>query len=488
MLLVLLLLSHVYAVIVRADREPHMDETEYLHASWLMANGGRLYETFFEHHSPFFFRILEPLAPGEAADVVQYVTHARWLAGAFGLVSLVSLAWILARAAPGSAPIAVAVLLATGPMWLRGFADVRAEVFALAFFFGGAAVALWTRRGWSGIGVGLVAVSCLWNPKWPIACVAVGLLWLFRCEQRLRGIAAALITTGFGFGVLRLLVPFDTWWFFNFEVNRALARAVEDSQWALDTFFQGGVPFLFVPEALSPWLLLPAALVVTGAFLIDRNVSRIFPVALLAAAFLELRFVYPWPAIWSHYYLMWSVAGAATIGMVPSSMQLIMMRRDLETRVATATSAVVGGTILLLALAHVVAVAPSRGDTAPYWVSQKWLRERLRPGDVVWIEPTRHPISIRDAHYYWFSVGQMTSGADILRKTDRGRRFLPPTDDLPTCAPPPNLRFTLHPRRARMTKEAECLDRLIASGQARKTMIFDVYETRLLESRATRPH
>jgi hypothetical protein len=485
-LLALLLVSHVYAVLVRADREPHMDETEYLHASWMMANGERLYETFFEHHSPFFFQIFVPLAPGENADVKPYVTHARWLAGAFGLVSLLALGTILWRVAPMAAPIGIGLMLATGPMWLRGFADIRPEVFALAFFLAGTAIALRTRKAAGGVGIGLVAISCLWNPKWPVACVAVGLIWLSLCDRRLRGIAAAAATTAAGFLVLRLIVPFDTWWFFNFEVNRVLARAVGESQWVLDSFFKGGVPFLYVPDAFGPWLVVPAALLLIGAFAVSRNPSHLLPVALLAAAFVELRFLYPWPGIWAHYYLMWAIAGAAVIASLPSAMTVLMQRAAVRTPLIRTVTLLVNSMLVLLVLAHVVAVAPTRGDAAPYWVSQEWMRERLRPGERVWVEPTRHPISVKDAHYYWFSVGQMAGGADQLRQTERGRRFLPPPAPYPTCTQPPNLRFTLHPRRASLTEAAECLDRLIAAGRARKTTIFDVYEIRLLESEATR--
>lgn len=488
LLVLLLLLAHVYAVIVRADREPHMDETEYLHASWMMANGERLYETFFEHHSPFLFKVFEPLAPGEGEDVRPYVTHSRWLAGAFGLVSLLSLVALMWRVSPAAAPIAIALLLATGPMWLRGFADIRAEVFALAFFCAGTALALLTSRWYGGVGVGLVAVSCLWTPKWPIACVVVGIFWLALCRERGRGVAAALTTLAAAFAALRLIVSFDSWWFFNVEVNAVLTRLVGTSQQALDTYFQGGKPFLFVPDAFAPWIVIPAALVSLGAFVIDRRPLRLLPVTLLLAAFLEMRVLYPWPAIWAHYYLMWSVAAAAVIAVVPSSIAVLLARIGARSALAATLTRLVTGTIILLALAHVVAVAPERGDAATYWVSEPWLRERLEPGDVVWIEPTRHPIAVRDAHYYWFSVGQMADGAAVLRQTERGRRFLPPPEDFPPCTTPANLRFTLDPRRAGLSEAGTCFERLLAEGRLHKTTIFDVYEIRLLESEANPPH
>ncbi|MEA2462647.1 MAG: hypothetical protein QOJ98_394, partial [Acidobacteriota bacterium] len=180
-LLAAALLMQVYATVVRADREPHMDENEYMHAGWLMANGGRLYETFFEHHSPLFFKTLELLAPvGERVDVRPYYVHARWLCGAFGLLALLAFAALLWRIGPEASAIGVALLVATGPLWLRSFLEVRAETFAIAFFCIGSYMAMRWRGAASGFGIGLVAVSCLWQPKWPLACVAIGLIWLGR--------------------------------------------------------------------------------------------------------------------------------------------------------------------------------------------------------------------------------------------------------------------------------------------------------------------
>ncbi|MDQ3282446.1 MAG: hypothetical protein M3Q69_13680, partial [Acidobacteriota bacterium] len=121
-------------------------------------------------------------------------------------------------------------------------------------------------------------------------------------------------------------------------------------------------------------------------------------------------------------------------------------------------------------------------DTTTYWISQKYLREHLRPGERVWLEPPRHPISVRDAHYYWFSVGQMTSAARVLRQTPRGARYLPSPDDFPVCTVPPQLRYTLDPRRVSLPIASQCMQRLADSGRARRTVFFDVWEVGLLKS------
>ncbi|MFP5247611.1 MAG: hypothetical protein ACLGH0_13045, partial [Thermoanaerobaculia bacterium] len=202
---------------------------------------------------------------------------------------------------------------------------------------------------------------------------------------------------------------------------------------------------------------------------------RVFPLLLFAAAFLELRFIHPWPAIWSHYYLMWSIGAAMVLAAVPSSLALLLEKSRLRRPIVTGVTL----TALLLVSAHVIAVIPVRGDASSYWVSQKYLREQLRPGETIWIEASRHPVSVRDAHYYWFSVGQMVGVADELRKTPRGARFLPPTNDLPVCALPEGFRYTLDPRRSGLAEAGACMERLIAEGRVRKTVIFDVWEVRV---------
>jgi hypothetical protein len=479
-MLAAVLAFHVWAVIARADREPHMDENEYLHAGWMMANGERLYETFFEHHSPFFFKALEVIAPeGERVDVRPYFVRARWLCGAFGLIALAGFAALLWRAALEAAAIGVGLLLATGPLWLRGFAEVRAEPFALAFFWVGAVAAMHRRGAIGGVGIGLVAISCIWMPKWPVACVAVGLLWLFRCEKKVAGIATAAVTLAAGFAALRAIVPLDVWWFFNFDVNSVLAGQVDGSQWALDTYFGGGIPFMHVPDAFHPWLVVPAVLIVAAAFAIDRNAWRLLPLLVLLGAFIEIRIVYPWPAIWAHYYLMWGIASAGVLALVPSSIEVLLRRASVREPMRRAASIAIHSAAFLLVAAHLVALAPVSGDGATYFVSARWLSERLQPGERVWIEAPRHPITVRDAHYYWFSVGQMASGANELRKTERGRRYLPPPENFPVCDPNSNLRFTLDARRVELAGAATCMEQLVSSGKAHPTVFSDVWELRL---------
>ncbi|HYO76723.1 MAG TPA: hypothetical protein VE010_09695 [Thermoanaerobaculia bacterium] len=480
-LLALTLGAHVYSAIALAGRDPHLDETEYVHAGWLMANGERLYETFFEHHSPLFLGTLAALAPAEErVDVRPYFVRARIVVSAFGGIALASLAFVLWRAAPEAAAIAIALLFGSGSMWLSGFAEVRAEAFALAFLLGGLALIVASRGAIGGLGVGFAVIACLWNPKWPIVSLAIGVVWLVRTEKRVAPFIAALITSVAGFAAIRAFVPFDLWWFFNYDVNLALGGVVGNRPETLARYFRGGIPFLYVPAAFRPALIVPAAMIVLASLRIDRSFARAVPLILLGAAFLELRFVYAWPAIFPYYYLMWSIAAAATLAVLPASIAALLR----STRIARPVFLATAAGMIVVTGAHAVAMIPARDDGGIYWRAQRELVSRMRPNDVVWLEPHRHPVSVRDAHYYWFAIYQHAAIARTLRESERGRRFLPPFNDVPTCAPPPNLRFTLDSTRP-LPQTRECMQRLFASGRVLRVLgAVDVYELRLLESAA----
>ena len=480
-LLALMLAAHIYSALALAGRDPQMDENEYMHAGWLMANGERLYETFFEHHSPLFLGTLSTLAPAEErVDVRPYFVRARMLASAFGFVALASLAFVLWRAAPEAAAIAIALLFGSGSMWLRGFAEVRAEAFALAFLLGGLALIVVSRGAVGGVGVGLAVIASLWNPKWPVVSLAIGVVWLVRTEKRVAPFLAAIATSAAGFAAVRALVPLDVWWFFNYDVNLALRDVIGNRPETLTRYFRGGVPFLYVPAAFRPAVVVPAALIVLASVRLDRSFARALPLILVGAAFVELRFVHAWPAIFPYYYLMWSIGAAATIAVLPASIAVLLR----ATTIARPVFLAVAASLMLAAGAHAVAMIPAQDRGGIYWTSQRALVSRMRANDVVWLEPHRHPVSVRDAHYYWFAIYQHASIARTLRQSERGRRFLPPFGDVPTCAAPPNLRFTLDSARP-LPETRGCMQRLFQSGRLRPVLgAVDVYELRLLESAA----
>lgn len=485
--LAVLLALHVAAVGLSVNREPHVDETESLHAAWLMAQGRELYVDFFEHHSPFFFAALEPLAPAsERVDAQPYFVRARWLCAVFGLIALASFGALFWRTAPEAAPIAIASILATGALWQRALTEVRADPFALAFFWTGALIAIRRRGALSGIGIGLIAVASLWHPKWPLPSLAVGCVWLVLLArrrspaERAQAITGAILTTAAGFSVLRMMMPLDRWWFFMFDVNAALTRLAGASQFVLENTFHGATPLLFVPGAFHPWIVVPAAALVMAATFHEPHVERLLALTLLGAAWLEIRFIYPWPVIWTHYYVMWCLAAAVIYGLMPWAMAVLLRHYRAPDRVVAGSRVIVLSAATILVVPHVIAALPWSTGSSTYWMAQRNLQKQLQPGETVWLEPLRHPVTVHDADYYWFLVAQMTEVANELRMTARGRRYLPDPDDLPLCNPPANLRFTLDPRGVPLLADVDaCMQELLDSGRIRKTMYGDVYELNL---------
>src|SRR5262249_8556957 len=151
---------------------------------------------------PFVFAMLSKLA-GPTPDVRAALIRGRLLFAFFGAVVGGVMALLLWRVSRRFDVLAVAVLLSmSGPdVWLRTFADVRGEPFALALWLAGAAsVVLARRAAIRGCGIGLVALACLVNPKWPAASTVIGIVFvagLLRDDGRRRvaALAAAAIST-----------------------------------------------------------------------------------------------------------------------------------------------------------------------------------------------------------------------------------------------------------------------------------------------------
>jgi hypothetical protein len=103
----------------------------------------------------------------------------------------------------------------------------------------------------------------------------------------------------------------------------------------------------------------------------------------------------------------------------------------------------------------------------------------LRPDETVWMSPWRHPITVRDAHFYWFGFDGLgvVDTAQALRRTARGRRFLPDPGDLPLCAVPGRLRLVGDPGEApEASVQQRCLQVLRSTGRARRTSTPHIYE------------
>jgi hypothetical protein len=454
-LLAVVLALQLVAVLRGAKRDPHHDETEYLHAAWLMSKGERLYTSFFEHHPPFLFGALSLIATD---DIPAFYVRARLLSGAFALIALGSLAAIVWRLRPEAAPIALAILLASMPLWVNGLAAARAEPFALAFFWGGAALVLLPRDSAVAAGVGLASIfiAALWNPKWPLSSAIVFAFWLVRTRRRALSAAIAVTIAIPALLALRLFATFDELWFFVVEFNRA------NYQWLgnrLEGWTGGGAPFYFAPHLLR-WTMVVPAVVLAVLFVARKRIREaplvLFVLSLVVASVLELRFVFPYPVLWSYYFLMYGFAAAALVACAPFL---------LEWRIA---SNIVAVALVLVVATNLIAVAPLESPhPGPYWTSTRYFASHLRAGDTLLVETKRHPVGARDASYYWFGFFNVIPS---LRQTPRGARYLPP-DDHPICAA--RARFISDPRRILVPPdEQRCFERL----PKKPTPIGTVYE------------
>ena len=464
--LVIVFAAQALVVMSTAARDPHIDEVEYLHTGWLIANGERLYETFFEHHSPLLFAPLSALAPrGEGVDVKPYAMRARWLFGTAGLIALGAFAAILWRVDPWAAVIGVSALFASGPLWLRCIAEVRAEPVALALFCIGAACVVLPQERYAtligGVGVGLLVVAGLWTPKWPLTSAFIAALWLVRVlrgERKAWAFAAAIGVAACGMLAIRYFVPFKTWWFFNFTVN---AQFVTGRTLVAEELLRAGQPFLHVPAFFRPAVVVVVAAIVLGAAWFRRDRVAALFVAFFVVAAIELRLVLPYPSLWTHYFAMWSLGAAALLALIPRSVSVI--RGAWPAAVVTA---------LVVLWANAMALwAVGRSGEGIDWASQRRLASALKPGQTVWIMSQRHPISARDAHYYWFAAPDIVGALSAIRSP-----LLPPAGEAPTCVALRSqsmMRFVSGPKT---TGEVRCFNALLAGKRLTRTSIPDIYE------------
>ena len=135
-------------IVLHARLDP--DESEHLHAAWLVGDGRVPFLDFWDHHAPLFFYLLAPLTRALADSPHVYVA-ARLLMSATSAIALV-LVYRLARRLSAAAAIAAVLLLA----FLSSFADqtteVRPDVPALVAWLGTLlALVRWRERaapGW----------------------------------------------------------------------------------------------------------------------------------------------------------------------------------------------------------------------------------------------------------------------------------------------------------------------------------------------------
>jgi hypothetical protein len=504
--IVYLIARHLVAVYSGLDRALDGDEIEYLHAGWLMHQGLRLYRDFAENHPPFLFVILKWMVPagGTAAfprlDLVTYVARGRIFASTFGLLGLGALA-VLSYRAIGSliAPlVAIAVILASPWVWLRGIVEIRNDPPTLFLFWLGALLLLgrWSserlRFALAGIGIGLVGVAAIWNPKWPFESLVLGAVYLVIARRAfLRGprmlalaIVPPVVCIAAALACVVATVSFGDYLFFAFRCNKLLAdwtAANAHLTKVTEAAFHHGRAYMFCAPAFKGlWPIIAAVVAVALLSVravrsrlngIDVNLLRIF-LALAAAATLEIRFLYPYPNVWTQYYVMWSFIAAGLYGMTAAALLRLMPREGMR----------VAATVVIALLAGVAveqAMPLHTGVTG--WPMLSYLQRNLRPGETVWV--ARHPVGVRDAGYYWYNTTELVPFAIEYTARHPGKTPLPDLTerDLPVCRAErglqPDLRYVSGGYFLEALPEARgCLERMIAAGRAVRTPAPEVWD------------
>jgi len=482
------------------QRAPHVDETEQLQGSIMLARGERIYTDFAEHHPPFFFELLSTFAPvgsGEAA-LDLYLIRARALAAVFGTIAFAAAAWIVWKASGRAYAVLifVALILSRPPLWGRAFAEVRSEPPSLALWWAGAALILLPGTGsrrsaiLRGLGIGLVAQACMWNPKWPVASVVIGVIFLLAVRRDSRvirsNVIAAVITAiavaAAGLAVIAATTGLGSFVDHTFGFTSALVQWSRAVQAASPT---PAYAWQHCPALFRLTYVLPSVVVVMFGLWWRHDALRDARlvwsvVALAAAALIEIRFVYPYPALWIQYFILWGMLAAMIIALVPQVCFAVIERVAPAAMVAAGPAIVIVTLVALLAATNSVPVDWNPSDVSR--VSSPYLRARLGPNDTVWIDMTRYPLGVRRASYYWFGFRDVVPAALQYAQTPRGAKTLPPLreEDLPPCrlerGLDPNLRFLaarLHYERLPIV--AGCFDRLLARGRIAPTPFSDVY-------------
>ena len=480
--IVFIVARHLFAVHGVLQRALDGDESELLHAGWLMRAGLRLYRDFCEDHSPFLFTLLRRMVP-EPWDLTTYIARARLFSGACGLLATGAAAMLAYRISRGMiAPlVTLSTLLASPWVWYRGLNDVRNDPPTILLFWLGALFLLgrWQserlRLTLAGIGIGLVAIAALWNPKWPLESLVLGVAYLFvlRSAHGVRNVALAVIPplscVAAALTWIVATVPLRDYLFFSFRYNQLFMEWFVRQPIMTNESFGGGRPYMFCDPAFRG--IAPIA-VIAAAVIIMRRRAPAGLLVLAAAATVEIRFIYSYPNIWPQYYLMWSFIAACLYGITAA--KLLELAND---RVAAAATIAV--TIACAIAVHAMMPIGFTLNASPI---RAYLQKKLRTGETVWMLAGNHPIGVRDAGYYWFAMRDLTPFSIAYAAAHPGATPLPvmTQSDLPVCRAErglqPDLRFVSGIDFVDSMPEAQrCLERLIASGRATR-MIGDVWD------------
>ncbi len=409
----------------------HYDENEYMHASWLMAAGKRIYRDFFEDHPPHLGIVLQSVRPSGdllAIDVRAWTIRARLLSGAFGTLAVLALmlfAWRATRS-PAAPVVAAAMLLASSQMWSRGLTDIRAEAFTLALFWWGVVLLTWSRDAplHAGAGIGLVFFANVWNPKWPVEAILLGaiylhLLWRWRKTEPRAVIAsapvAAIVSASSLLPLFTVTTPRD-FVFFNILSKAAVVNDFTSNPWIV-RFFEQNPLWATAPPQHRWYLIVPAIVLAAIVTRMRRDDTRLawIAIALAVCALVELRFIYPYPFLWAQYLVMVATTASLVYAIIAAHNRLI--------------SYVAIVAVTAFALVRLVPLARSTPRETRYWSNLR----AMQTGEPVFISPPRHPVAAFDASYYWYNFRE--SAPSMINARAKYPEFLPPIGfgDLPPC-------------------------------------------------------
>jgi hypothetical protein len=477
-IIVLLFALQIASMVRYLDRALDHDEAQYLHDGWLMHEGRQLYRDFEENHSPLLFALFSKLGPDSVTpelprlDVITYAERARIVIGICGLFAVAFLALVAWRLTgePLAGAIVSLLLFSTGWTWRFGVACARNDPPSLLLFWAGAFLLLDRRRSerldalLSGLGIGLVAVAALWNPKWPLASLVLGAIFLVRQRRRLAiAIIPPIVLSAITLAIIASQVPLHDYILFTFRFNAALGDWFARSPFVSEFWFEGetfrycGLPFKgwIVACALIAGLALPA---------VRARLATTWPAfALLAATAIEMRFLMSWPNLWPQYYLLWSFAAALVYAVIATT----LVRRNALFVVALIAIGVIGAI-------RIPSPDPDiKANGLPAWGRIAYIQQRLAPNDSVWLDALAHPIAARDATWYWYGLGDIVPFSLQYRELPRVTEA-----DLPLCRAErgldPSLRFVSVPP-ASLPQSRACLSRMIAAKRALATPFRTVW-------------
>lgn len=452
----LIALYALVALGATAHRPPFGDEAEYLHAGWLTSQGLRIYRDFFEHHAPFLFQLLAALVPEEtttvfpALDLVAYVTRARTVISMLGFIGIGSVAWLAVRVSRwwGALPLVLTALLVPHWTWTRGITDIRNDAPSLMLFWLGAALLLVDWRTplraalCAGTGIGLAFAAALWNPKWPFVCFFLGAvylarLWMWRkagARELLAAILPALALAALTLAVIASASTLRDYILFTFDYTWRLGEWWKVNEHHHRKFFTD--PLGLCPPLFKGPLPIVAALAAVALLFVktlDRaqrwRIAAVLALAILAA--LELRFVAPYPNLWSQYFMMWCFSMAALYAVSAGVLVQLLPPRARE----LAGTAAVLVVMTLFVREFSPRLRRMAEDYNYYYTTAAYMQRELRPGDTVWLGAAKHPVGARDAHYYWFGFAEHVAYMLDAQRSGDAPPYLPRVTeaDLPPC-------------------------------------------------------